>query len=270
MKIAGIQMWCSKDREKNLKKAIELAKLAIEKDAKIISFQEMFHTFWFPFEANPTYFDLAETEEDLTITSMKDLTKDRDVVLICPIFERGEDGNYYNTAFIVHKGDVIGRYRKVHLPQLPLWQERFYFKPGDLGFPVFDTPYARIGVQISWDNFFPEGTRILALKGAEIVFAPTACAFASQSKWERAISANAHVNGIFILRVNRVGREEKQHFYGKTFCVSPEGELLDQPSGMDDGICLFDIDLKDIERVRKEWSFLRDRRGEIYREIVEG
>ncbi len=267
MKIAGIQMGCGKNKERNLKKALDLLAIAIEKEARIICFPENFQTFWFPFEANPAHFGLAETADGHTISSIREFTEKEDAVVICPIFEKDGDG-HYNTAFVLHKGDIIGRYRKLHIPSLPLWQEKFYFKPGDLGYPVFSTPYGRIGVQICWDNFFPEGVRILALKGAEMVFAPTACAFASQSKWERAISANAQVNGIFVVRVNRVGREEKQHFYGKTFCVAPDGELICEPSGMNEGVVLFDVDLKQIEDVRKEWSFLNERREDIYREIL--
>ena len=118
----------------------------------------------------------------------------------------------------------------MHIPELPLWEEKAYFKPGDLGFPVFKTPFATIGVQICWDIFFPEGFRILALKGAEIVFAPTASAFYhSHRKWERAIAAASHANGIYIFRVNRTGREEKQEFYGRSFCVGPDGEFTTKP-----------------------------------------
>ena len=268
MKVAGVQFTCGKDKERNLRKAVELARLAMERGARIICFQELFNTFWFPSEADPSYFDLAEGEEGPTISTMRSLSEGVDTTLICPIFERGEDG-FYNTAFVVHNGHVIGKYRKIHLPHLPFWQEKYYFKPGNLGFPVFHTPHGRIGVQICWDNFFPEGIRILALKGAEIIFAPTACAFASHPKWERAISANAHMNGLFMVRVNRVGREEGLHFYGKSFCVSPEGELICEPSGLNEGIALYDIDLGEIERVRREWSFLTERRRELYRELLE-
>ncbi len=269
MKVAGIQMCCGKDKGRNLKKALELAEVAVEKDAKIICFQENFQTIWFPFEINPGHFALSETADGSTVTVMKEFTKSKpDTTLICSIFEK-EGDEYFNTAFILSSGTIIGRYRKNHIPQLPLWQEKYYFSAGDLGFPVIETPFAKIGIQMCWDNFFPEGTRILALKGAQIVFAPTACAYASHDKWERAISANAHVNGVFIVRVNRVGSEAKQQFYGKTFCVGPDGELLCEPSGINEGVVLFDIDLKDVQRVRREWSFLRERRSDIYSEILD-
>jgi N-carbamoylputrescine amidase len=166
-------------------------------------------------------------------------------------------------------GAILGSYRKSHVPQIPLWEERFYFAPGNHGFPIFETRFGVIGVQICWDNFFPEGSRILALKGAQIIFSPTAAAFASQKRWETVITANAITNGVYIFRVNRVGKEEKQDFYGMSFCVSPEGELLGPPTGMKEGIALIDIDLKQIQKVRKEWPFSKDRRPEVYGEICQ-
>ncbi len=186
------------------------------------------------------------------------------------IFEK-EAGNYFNTAFVIGaKGEIIGRYRKVHVPQIPLWEEKAYFKPGDLGFPVFKTPFAAIGVQICWDVFFPEGFRILALKGAEVIFVPTASAFEhSQRKWERAIMAAAHANGVFILRVNRIGKEERQEFYGRSFCAGPDGEFVNNPSGASPGVVLTELDLGEVTRMRNEWVFLKDRRPEEYKEILE-
>jgi N-carbamoylputrescine amidase len=166
-------------------------------------------------------------------------------------------------------GQILGVYRKVHIPQIPLWEEKSYFAPGNTGFPVFETAYGRIGVQICWDNFFPEGTRCLALRGAQIVFSPTAAAFASQERWQTMISANAMANGLFIMRVNRVGSEEKQDFYGKSFCVGPEGALLGSPSGMKEGILFADIDFQRINRYRQEYPFLGDRRPDTYGEIAD-
>jgi N-carbamoylputrescine amidase len=198
---------------------------------------------------------------------MQQFAKEQGVVLICPFFEKDEQ-MFFNSAMVIDAGgEILGNYRKIHIPQIPLWEERFYFSSGNLGFPVFKTKYAVIGVQICWDNFFPEGSRILALKGAQIIFSPTAAAFASQEKWKTVISSNAMTNGVFIFRVNRVGSEEKQDFYGRSFCVSPEGELMDKPSGMKEGITFIDIDLKSIDRIRKEWPFLKDRKPENYQEI---
>lgn len=268
IKLAGIQICCAEEKEKNVEKATKFLQIAAEHGAKIVCFQELFITRWFPREMNPVHFLLAETVDGPTVMRMQGLAKEYGVVLVCPIFEK-EGESFYNAAVVIDaSGEILGTYRKVHVPQIPLWEERFYFSSGNLGFPVFQTKFATIGVQICWDNFFPEGSRILALKGAQIICSPTAAAFASQEKWRTVISANAMTNGIFILRVNRVGSEEKQDFYGKSFCVSPEGELIDKPSGMKEGIVFFDVDLKDIDRVRKEWPFLKDRKPEAYKDIL--
>ncbi len=268
MKLAGIQISCREEKERNIEKAVKFAKIAIENGAQIICFQELFSTHWFPREMNERHFSLAEDIDGPTITEMRKLAKEG-AVFVCPIFERSRDGFFFNSAVVIDAGgEILGAYRKVHVPQIPLWEEKFYFRPGDSGFPVFQTSFAPIGVQICWDNFFPEGARILALKGAQIIFSPTAAAFASKKKWETVIASHAISNGVFLLRVNRVGSEEKQDFYGSSFCVSPEGELLDKPTGMKESIALIDVDLKSIERVRKEWTFFKDRRPEIYKEIV--
>jgi N-carbamoylputrescine amidase len=268
LKLAGIQISCCEEKERNIEKTIKFAQLAVEKGAQIICFQELFTSPWFPREMNKKHFSLAEKTDGPSIIGMQKLAREYEVVFVCPIFETGEDG-FFNSAVIIDAGgEILGRYRKIHVPQIPLWEEKYYFLPGNLGFPIFRTKFAVIGVQICWDNFFPEGARVLALKGAQIIFSPTAAAFASQKKWETVISSNAMTNGIYIFRVNRVGSEEKQDFYGRSFCVSPEGELLDKPTGMKEGIALVDIHLKDIENVRKEWPFFRDRRPEVYEEIV--
>ena len=270
IKLAGIQISCCEEKERNIEKAVRFAKIATEKGAHIICFQELFTTHWFPREMNKRNFSLAEKMDGLTIGTMRNLAKEYGVVLICPIFEIDED-SFYNSAIVIDAdGEILGSYRKMHVPQIPLWEERYYFSSGNHGFPVFKTKFAPIGVQICWDNFFPEGSRILALKGAKILFSPTAAAFASQRKWETVISSNAIANGVYIFRVNRVGSEEKQDFYGRSFCISPEGELLDKPTGMKDSIALIEIDLKSIDKTRKEWPFFKDRRPDSYKEILHG
>jgi N-carbamoylputrescine amidase len=267
VKLAGIQISCSEEKKRNLEKAVKFAQIAIEKGARVICFQELFNTHWFPKEINKSHFSFAEEMEGPSVSRMQKLAKEEGVALICPIFER-EGEAFYNAAVVIDGGgEILGSYRKIHVPQIPLWEEKYYFSPGDKGFPVFATQFAVIGIQICWDNFFPEGSRILALKGAQIIFSPTAAAFASQKRWETVISSNAISNGIYIFRVNRVGSEEKQDFYGRSFCVSPEGELLDKPAGMKEGIVFIDVDLKMIDRIRKEWPFFKDRRPEIYKEI---
>ena len=270
MRLAGIQTACSEEKDRNIEKAVAFASVAIEKGAQMICFQELFSTHWFAKEMKKSHFALAETMDGPSIERMRELAIEHEVVLICPIFEAGGNNCFYNSTVIIDAGgSILGSYRKVHVPQIPLWEERYYFTPGNNGFPTFKTRFGVIGVQICWDNFFPEGARILALKGAQIVFSPTAAAFASQKKWETVITGNAITNGVYIFRVNRVGKEEKQDFYGMSFCVSPEGELLGPPTGMKEGIALIDIDLKQIQKVRKEWPFFKDRRPEIYGEICQ-
>jgi predicted amidohydrolase len=270
VRLAGVQISCCEDRERNVEKAVKFAHIAADKGAQIICFQELYTTHWFPKEMNSGHFSLAEEQSGPSIQRMQEVGRDRGVVLICPLFEREGEKTFYNSAVVVDAGGaILGSYRKVHVPQIPLWEEKYYFAPGNLGFPVFKTQFGVVGVQICWDNFFPEGTRILALKGAQMIFAPTAAAFASHKRWETMISANAISNGVYIFRVNRVGSEEKQDFYGKSFCVSPEGQLLDPPTGMNESIALIDVDLEQIETVRKEWSFFKDRRPEMYEEMIQ-
>ena len=268
IRLAGIQLSCGVEKDRNLEKAIKFARVAVEKGANIICFPELFSTLWFPKEMDPQYFSLAEGREGPLIQSFQEIAREEDVVVVCPVFEKEDEKTYYNSAVVIDAGGaILGTYRKIHVPQIPLWEERYYFAPGNLGFPVFETKFASLGVQICWDNFFPEGARILALKGAQVIFAPTAAAFASMKRWETVISGHAISNGVFIFRVNRVGSEEKQDFYGHSFCVSPEGGLMDNPTGMQESIVLVDVDLGLIEQVRKEWTFFRDRRPETYREL---
>lgn len=269
IKTAGVQLAPGADRERNLAKAGMLVEVAAGEGAKIIALPQLFSLPWFPATIDRKNMALAEDCSGPTCAFLIETAKRLDVVLIGSLFEE-DGGRYFNTAVVVGPTGVIGKYRKVHVPQIPLWEERAYFSPGDLGFPVFETPYGKIGVQLCWDIFFPEGFRILALKGAEMVFAPTASAFEhSHKKWERAISAAAHANGFFVFRVNRVGKEEKQEFYGKSFCCGPDGEMIDSPSGQSEGVIIAEADFSEVAAVRKEWVFLKDRRPGIYSEISE-
>ncbi|MFQ5456300.1 MAG: nitrilase-related carbon-nitrogen hydrolase [Nitrospirota bacterium] len=269
LKVAGIQMACSEDRDANLKRISEMTRMAVSNGAKIIAFQEMFYMRWFSYNKDKENFKLAETIDGYVVKFMRELAFDTKAILICPIFEK-DNGCYYNTALVIdEKGEVSGRYRKIHIPDIPLWEERYYFAHGDKGFPVFETPYCKIGIQICWDNFFPEGARILALKGAEIIFSPTASAFASHYRWERMICANAIANNIFIFRINRVGKEEHQEFYGKSFCVNPYGELIVEPVWSKDAIVFADIDIKEINETRQIWNFFEDRMPQEYKELTD-
>jgi N-carbamoylputrescine amidase len=267
--IAGIQMSSGLDKTANMERAGKLIEVAAERGATIASLPQLFNTHWFPCEIRSEHRELAEESNGPTVTAMRKIARRLKMILICPIFERDGDA-FYNTAFVIdERGELIGRYRKVHVPQLPLWEERSYFSPGS-EFPVFETKYGVIGVQLCWDIFFPEAARVLALKGARIIFTPTSSAFyPSHEKWDRAAAASAHANGLYIFRVNRVGKEDKQEFYGRSFCVDPYGEFVDKPSGHSEGVVLASLDLGEVERARNTWSFLQDRRVESYKEIVE-
>lgn len=269
IKTAGVQLAPGPDRGKNLAKAGMLIEVAAEEGAKIIALPQLFSLPWFPATIDRKNMALAETGDGPTALFLRETARRLGVVLIGSVFEE-DGGRYFNTAIVAGPDGIIGKYRKVHVPQIPLWEERAYFSPGDLGFPVFETPFGRVGVLLCWDIFFPEGFRILALKGAEIVFSLTASAFEhSHKKWERAISAAAHANGFFVFRVNRVGKEERQEFYGKSFCCGPDGEMLDAPSGSSEGVVIAEAALEDVAAVRNEWVFLKDRRPGAYIEIAE-
>jgi N-carbamoylputrescine amidase len=268
MKIAGIQFACSKDKERNAEKGLKMADMAIEAGARIICFQELFNLHWFPNGRDEKAFAAADEVDSPAVEVMRKKAVEAGVAIILPIFER-ENSRYFNSAVVIDAdGSVKGTYRKLHVPDIPLWEEKFYFSTGDRGLPVFETRYGKVGIQISWDNLFPEGTRILALKGAEIVFAPTACAFKSQHIWQTVITGNAISNSIFVMRVNRVGSEETQDFYGMSFCANPEGELLGGPTGRQDGILLADVNLESLGEIRREWPILKERRPDLYGEIL--
>lgn len=264
--IAGIQMGCGLDRRANLDKAIGLGRIAAERGARVICFPECFAWPWFPRDSDRSQFATAESVPGPVSETVAAFAREREVAVVAPIFERGSDHVCYNTALVYDAdGTLLGRYRKNHVPELPNYHEKFYFQPGNQGFPVFRTRYGAIGVQISWDNFFPEGLRLLALTGAEVVFAPMAASVeASHSKWERAILGSAIYNGVFVFRVNRVEGEDGLPFYGKSFCADPNGDFVVEPSGASEGVILAEIDLTWVRTVRDIWPFLQDRRAEIY------
>lgn len=268
--VAGIQLACGADREENFGRALDLARIATERGARIVCFAECFAWPWFPRKAVEENRKLAEPIPGPLTRSLQLLAEQTQAVLIAPVFEAGDDAAQYNTSVVVDAGGaILGLYRKNHIPDLPNYQERFYFRPGNLGFPVFRTRYAVIGVQTCWDNFFPEGARALALKGAQIIFCPTACSTMSgATKWERAITGHAVYNSLYAVRVNRVGTEGSMTFYGKSFCVDPNGDFVTEPTGADEGVVLADLDLDRIKLVRDDWAFFPDRRPGIYKDLV--
>jgi N-carbamoylputrescine amidase len=268
MKVAGIQFSCSDDKDKNTEKACKMMDMAVGQGARIVSFQELFNLHWFPKNRDESAFRLAEGITGPTIQRMKKKAKTSETVVVLPFFEK-EKNRYYNSTVVIDAdGKVAGIYRKIHVPDIPLWEEKFYFSPGNHGFPVFHTRYARVGVQISWDNLFPEAARILALKGADILFAPTACAFKSQQIWQTVITSNAITNGLFVMRVNRTGSEENHDFYGMSFSASPEGELIGGPTGTGDAILLAEMNIDSLAEMRREWPIMKERRPDAYTEIL--
>lgn len=268
MKIAGIQFACSTDKKTNTEKALEVLEIAAKEGAKIICFQELFNQYWFPKDRNENAFNLADTLKGDVVEAFREKAKKHNVIVILPIFERHRNRYFNSCAVIGNNGKVIGIYRKIHIPDIPLWEEKYYFSVGDKGIPVFTTDYGKIGIQISWDNLYPEATRVLAINGAEIVFSPTSCAFKSQHLWQSVISGNAITNCVFIMRVNRAGSEELHDFYGMSFCVNPEGELIGGPTGRNDGILLADIDFDYLKEIRREWPILKGRMPQFYKDLI--
>jgi N-carbamoylputrescine amidase len=275
VRAAGIQFACGPEPRQNLDKALRLLALAADKGAQMAAFPELAIYPWFPRAVAPANFELAEPVHGPSVTAVQDAARRAGLVVVFPFFEVSVEDQavaYYNAAAVIDRdGRLAGVYRKNHVPQLPpLYEERHYFRPGTTGFPVFETAVGKLAVQICWDNFFPEGARILGLKGAEIVVAPMAGAtYAAHNRWETALAANAITNGYFVLRVNRVGEDGPMRFYGRTCCVNPTGEFAAEPAGDRDGVVLMNLDLRAVAAARESWAFLRDRRpGEVYGELV--
>lgn len=263
IKTAAIQMGSSFDRDLNIKKASRLITVAAEKGAKLVALPELFANHWFPAEARNTSRQMAEGRSGPTITAMKKLSKKFDIVIVAPFFEKA-GSRAYNSAAVIDNGNVAGIYRKVHIPSIPLWEEKHYFSAGS-SFPVFETSLGRIAVQICWDNFFWEGYRSLALAGARLVITPTASAFSTQKRWQEVIKSHALLNTIYIMRVNRVGKEKHQEFYGGSFMVAPDGELVNSAAGRAEGISFSNIDLGEVTAARSVFPFLEDRRVMAYK-----
>ncbi|MBI1745732.1 MAG: acyltransferase [Acidobacteria bacterium] len=248
---------------------------AAKKGVKILCLQELFNGPYFAAEQDTRWYSFVERIPDGPTTKMmQTLAKKYRMVLIVPIYEEEMTGVYYNTAAVIDAdGKYLGKYRKTHIPHcLPGFWEKFYFKPGNLGYPVFKTAYARIGVYICYDRHFPEGGRILGLHGAEIVFVPSATtAGHSDNLWHIEQPAMAIANGYFVGTINRVGREAPWNigeFYGSSYFCDPYGKILAEGSRDKDELIVGDLDLDMIAEVRSHWQFYRDRRPDIYHEIA--
>lgn len=269
LKVAAVQVASSEDFDHNLERAFETADLAVENGAKIICFPELFSLQWFAGTIDKAPFEYAQPLSGALITEARKQAKVWKTCLIIPFFEDSEKGAYYNSAAVIdQEGNVLGVYRKMHIPQVPGWEEKSYFTPGNLGFPTFKAFDLTFGIQISWDTFFPEGSRILALSGAKVIFTPTANSVDNNDIWQQSICNNAFTNGCYVVRVNRVGNEEKQSFSGGSFCAAPTGDLLEEPMGEVEGLGLWPVDTTAVDFVRREWPFFRDRRPRQYLKLA--
>ncbi|WP_457552492.1 nitrilase-related carbon-nitrogen hydrolase [Desulfobacula sp.] len=260
-------------KEAMIEKHIPMIEEAGEKGVNILCLQEIFHGPYFCCEQDIKWYQSAEKVPGPTIERLSKYAKKYKMVMIIPVYEVTIAGVYYNTAAVVDaNGDYLGKFRKVQIPHTwPGFWEKFYFKPGNLGFPVFETEYAKIGIYICYDRHFPECARILALNGAEILFNPSATTTGkSQYLWDLEQPAQAVANGVFIGANNRVGLEkpwEFGEFYGSSYFVDPKGQIIVKGSSDKDEIVVADLDLEMIREVRDGWQFFRDRRPEMYEDI---
>lgn len=264
-----------KIKQAMLDKHLQFTRQAADKGVQILCFQEIFNGPYFCAEQNTCWYDSAEEiPNGPTVSKLKDVAQQYNMVLVVPIYEKEQTGVYYNAAAVIDAdGTYLGKYRKSHIPQVsPGFWEKFYFRPGNLGYPVFNTRYAKIGVYICYDRHFPEGARALGLNGAEIVFNPSATvAGLSEYLWRLEQPAHACANGYFVGAINRVGVESPWNigeFYGSSYFCDPRGKIIAQASRDKDEVLVCDLDLDQIKEVRHTWQFFRDRRPETYDMLV--
>ncbi len=279
-----IQQTCSGDSAENLAKAMSGIREAAGRGAQIVCLQELFRSPYFCREENHDNFELAEPIPGPSTEALGKLAGELRVVIIASLFERRTAGLYHNTAAVIGTdGSVLGIYRKMHIPDDPLYYEKFYFTPGDLGFPNFDTRYGRIGVQVCWDQWYPEGARLSSLRGANILFYPTAIGWHPSEKaefgpaqfdaWRTVQRAHAIANGIFVVAVNRIGFEGPPEsgieFWGGSFVADPFGQVIAEAPTDKEETLVVECDLRRVEEVRRNWPFLRDRRVDAYGPLSE-
>ncbi len=279
LKLGLIQSACSADPASNLKHTLAAAEQAASQGARIICTQELFRSQYFCQQEDHKCFQLAETIPGPTTEAFQKIAKDKQVVLVVSLFEKRASGVYHNSAAIIDAdGSLLGIYRKMHIPDDPLYYEKFYFTPGDLGFRTWQTRYARIGVLICWDQWYPEAARLTAMQGAEILFYPTAIGWhpaekaelgeKQHSAWETIQRSHAIANGCFVAVPNRVGHERLEgdgiEFWGQSFVAGTSGEILAKASANRDEILVVEIDRHAVDLTRTHWPFLRDRRIDAY------
>ena len=285
--IAAIQMSCSRDVKENIEKAAKLIRDAAEAGAQIILPSELFERQYFCQERRYDYYDYAKPlSENAAVQSMKALAKELGVVIPVSFYEAGEGRQLFNSVAVIDAdGEVLGVYRKTHIPDDHYYQEKFYFVPGDTGFQVFDTAYGKIGVGICWDQWFPETARAMAVKGAELLFYPTAIGSEpilecdSMPHWRRAMQGHAAANLMPVIAANRIGTEEvvpceenggqrsALTFYGSSFITDQTGELVAEADRKTEQVILATFDLNEMQENRLSWGIFRDRRPECYGDI---
>ncbi len=280
-KIALLQMSLGKNPDDNLKKAAAWIERAAKKGAKVICLPELFRTQYFCQTEDIKNFELAENIPGPSTELISKTAKKLKVVVIVTVFEKRAPGVYHNSAVIINAdGKIIGHYRKMHIPDDPSYYEKFYFAPGDLGFKSFKTKYGNIGMMICWDQWYPEGARLTALQGADVLFYPTAIGWHPREKkehgkaqfesWITIQRAHAIANGVYVAAVNRVGLEKDSiksagiEFWGSSFVADPQGVIIAQASANKEEILYAEINLNRIEYIRHNWPFLRDRRIDAY------
>jgi N-carbamoylputrescine amidase len=282
-KVALVQMSVGTKPADNLKHAIQFIEEAGKKGAQVVCLPELFQSQYFCQREDVAYFELAEAVPGPTTDALGKVAKKAGVALVAPLFERRAAGVYHNTAAILDAdGSVAGVYRKMHIPDDPAYYEKFYFTPGDLGFKAFDTKAGKIATLICWDQWYPEGARLAALHGANIIFYPTAIGWhpaekasngeAQRDSWRTIQRGHAIANGIYVAAVNRVGHENPSggdglEFWGTSFLCDPQGVVIAEASTNKEEILYGDVDLAHLEDVRRNWPFLRDRRIDAYKGI---
>ncbi len=279
VKIGIVQTKCSSDIVSNMQNTEKYVLEAIHKGAQIICLPEMYRTLYFCQSQDYAQFETAEPIPGPSTAMLSALAKQHQVVIIAPLFEKRADGLYHNTIAVIDAdGSVVDIYRKMHIPHDPGFEEKFYFTPGDLGFKAIKTRFATIGTLICWDQWYPEAARITALKGAQILFYPTAIGWDSKEPdaikpsqldaWKTIQRSHSIANGCFVCAVNRVGTELDLSFWGNSFVSNPMGEIVFSANSADELAHVIDIDLDEISHTRTHWQFLRDRRIDFYQDLT--
>ncbi len=280
-KVGLVQMAASADAEDNLARAVSFVEFAAALGAQVVCLPELFRSQYFCQREDVSLFDLAEPLPGPSTEAIGRVAREKKVTVIAPIFERRAAGLYHNSAAIIDtEGKVSGLYRKMHIPDDPAYYEKFYFTPGDLGFRAFDTPVGKIGTLICWDQWYPEGARLTALRGANVLFYPTAIGWhphekeiygaAQHDAWRTIQRSHAIANGVYVAAVNRVGHEKPSdggpgiEFWGSAFLCDPFGVVIAEASTDREEVLIGEVDLARIEEVRRNWPFLRDRRIDAY------